>query len=103
MSDTHDDKLERLLRSRKTEPASPDLAERIVLRAQAIPQKQTMPLLPWLKSLFAELHIPRPAIVLASALILGFVAGYSAPLRAPTETGEGFGVQNILYADEDIL
>jgi hypothetical protein len=103
MSDIHDDKLERILRSRQIEPAGPDLAERIVLRAQAIPQKQTMPLLPWLKRLFAELHIPRPAVVLASALILGFVAGYSAPLLAPADTGDGVSVQSFLYADEDIL
>jgi hypothetical protein len=93
-----------MLRSRWVEPPSPDLAEKIILRAQSIPQSRAFTLAQWLGRLFAEFHLPRPAYVLASALVLGFVVGISAP--SDTTTGDQPdtpSVQGFLYADEDLL
>ncbi len=63
MSDRQDEKLDAMLRARRVEPASPDLAQRIILKAQSLPQNQTIPLWQWMRQLFAEFHLPRPAYV----------------------------------------
>ncbi len=44
MSDNRDEKLDKLLRSRRAEPASPDLAQRVILAAQRLRQNKTVPL-----------------------------------------------------------
>ena len=44
MSDKQDEKLDAMLRARRFEPASRDLAQRIILKAQSLPQNQTLPL-----------------------------------------------------------
>jgi hypothetical protein len=103
MSDRHDEKLEEMLRSRRFEPASPDLAERIVLKAQSIPQSQPIPLAQWVKQLFAEFHLPKPAYVLACALILGFVIGLFTPLDTTPDDPDTAHVQSFLYAEEEPL
>ena len=103
MSDTHDEKLEGLLRSRRFEPASPDLAERIVLKAQSIPQNQPISLTQWMKQLFAEFHLPKPAYVLACTLILGFAVGFYRPLDTIPDDADNIHVQSFLYADEEPL
>ena len=72
-------------RSRRVEPASPDLAQRIILKAQSLPQNQTLSLWQWLRQLFAEFHLPKPAYVLASALVLGMIVGFSTPDRIAFE------------------
>jgi hypothetical protein len=77
MSQNDEDKLAAMLRSRRTEAASPDLAARIILRAQGMPQVQSYSLWQSLRLLFAELHLPKPAYVLATALIVGVVLGLS--------------------------
>ena len=102
MSDRQDDKLDALLRSRRIEPSSPDLAERIILKAQSLPQKQTVSLWRWIRQLFAEFYLPRPAYVLASTLILGVVVGFNTPVDTPTDHPDSVYVQS-LYADEDVL
>ena len=102
MSDRQEDKLDALLRSRRIEPSSPDLAERIILKAQGLPQKETASLARWIRQLFAEFHLPRPAYVLASTLILGVIVGFNAPVDTPADNSESVYVQS-LYADEDVL
>jgi hypothetical protein len=100
MSDRQDDKLDGLLRSRRIEPSNPDLAERIILRAQGLPQNQTISPGRWIRQLFAEFHLPRPAYVLASTLILGVIVGFNTPVDTPTDNPES--VQSF-YVDEDVL
>lgn len=104
MSDIYDQKLEAMLRARRVEPASPDLIKRILLKAQGMPQNQTMTLRQWVKRLFAEFHLPQPAYVLAGALIFGLVVGFTM-LGQPTpeDTADTLQVQSFLYVDEDIL
>jgi hypothetical protein len=104
MSDNRDEKLEHLLRSRRIEPARADLAQRIMLKARSLPQAPNMS--PWesLRQLFAELHLPKPAYVLASALVLGIVIGISAPPDSrPFAEENAASVQNFLAADETLL
>ena len=104
MSDTRDEKLDAMLRARKIEPASADLAQRIILKAQSLPQNQTMPIWQWIRQVFAECHLPRPAYVLASTLILGLVIGFNAPLTTTTSDNlDTDQVQGFLYADEALL
>jgi hypothetical protein len=60
-----------------------------------------MPLRQWIRDLFAEFHLPKPAYVLASSLILGMVIGFSAP--QDTNQGADDGgviVQTFLSGDE---
>jgi hypothetical protein len=102
--DQKEQKLEAMLQSRRLEPASPDLAERIVHKARHLPQNQTVSLTQWMKGLFAEFHLPRPAYVLVSALIIGFVVGYTAPQNTtPADDADSLSVQSFLSADEDEL
>jgi hypothetical protein len=103
MSKNDDQKLDAMLRSRGLEPPGPDLAERIILRAQSIPQNRTLALAQWLGRLFAEFHLPRPAYVLACALVLGFLLGLYRPLDTSTDDADAVQIQSFLYADEDAL
>jgi hypothetical protein len=104
MSDRLEEKLDDLLRSRRVEPSSPDLAQRIILRAQGLPQNQTISMWQWVRELFAEFHLPRPAYVFACTLILGFVVGFSTPLNTTgADDLDTDQVQGFLYADEAML
>ena len=102
--DQKEQKLEIMLQSRRLEPASPELAKRIVHKARRLPQNQVTSLTQWVKGLFAEFHLPRPAYVLASALIIGFIIGFTVPQNTtPADDADSLSVQSFLYADEDVL
>ena len=104
MSDNRDEKLETLLRSRRVAPASPDLAQRIILKARQTPQIKTPPFWQSVRDLFGEFHLPKPAYVLASALVLGVVIGFSAPQNNNLAVDEsGVSIQGFLSADEPLL
>ena len=104
MSDNRDEKLETLLRSRRVAPASPDLAQRIILKARQTPQIKTPPFWQSVRDLFGEFHLPKPAYVLASALVLGVVIGFSAPQNNNLAVDEsGVSIQGFLSADETLL
>ncbi len=100
MSDKQDENLDAMLRARRFEPAGRDLAQRIILRAQSLPQNQMLPLIPWLRQMFAEFHLPKPAYVVVSALVLGMIVGFSTPDRTASKDEESASVQSFLYADE---
>ena len=104
MSDNRDEKLDRMLRSRRHEPTSPDLARRIIFKARQLPQIKTMPLWESVRELFGEFHLPKPAYVLASALLLGVVIGFSAPQDTNLAADDsGASIQSFLSADEALL
>jgi len=100
MSDKQDDKLDAMLRSRRLEGASPDMAQRIILRAQSLPQNRRISPWQWIRQLFAEFHLPKPAYVVASALVLGIIVGASTPDTTVPRDEEPASVQSFLYADE---
>lgn len=104
MSDNRDDKLESMLRSRRHEAASPVLAERIILTARGITQKQNVSLWQLVRDLCAEFHLPKPAYVLAGALALGIVVGFNTPWDSPgAQDGNASTTQGFLSADEELL
>jgi hypothetical protein len=104
MSDNRDEKLDRMLRSRRHEPASADLAQRIIFKARQLPQTKTMPLWQSVRDLFGEFHLPKPAYVLASALVFGIVIGFSAPQDTTLAVDDGgVSIQGFLSEDEALL
>jgi hypothetical protein len=104
MSDKRDEKLEKILRSRRIESASPDLAQRIILQARQTPQIQSLSFAQWLRGLFSEFHLPKPAYVLAGALLVGIIVGLNAPAEIDhKEDLAPVQMQSFLYADEAIL
>jgi hypothetical protein len=104
MSDHRDEKLDRMLRARRIERPRADLAQRIILTARQRPQNKQLPLWQSVRDLFREFHLPKPAYVLASALIVGMVIGFNAPPDADLVTDDGgAAIQSFLSADEALL
>jgi hypothetical protein len=104
MSDHRDDKLESLLRSRRAPAAATDLADRIILRARAIPQQQDVSFWRFVRDLCADFHLPKPAYVLAGALALGLVIGFGTRSYGPEgQESDATATQYSLLVDEDLL
>ena len=63
-----------------------------------------MPLWQSVREMFGEFHLPKPAYVLASALVIGIVIGFSAPQDTGSAADDsGVSVQSFLSADEALL
>ncbi len=106
MDDNRDEKLDLLLRSRRVESATPDLAQRIILQARQRPQNKTFSLWQWLRELCVEFHLPKPAYVLATALIFGLVIGFSTPpdtTPVANDSVSSVSAQNVFSTDEALL
>ncbi len=104
MSNLHDKKLEAMLKARRMEPPSSDLAHRIILKSQRIPQRATVSPWQWLQELFSEFHLAKPAYVLAAILILGFIIGFSSPIGTnATNEADTAQTETFLYANEGVL
>ena len=83
---------------------SPDLAARIILQAKTLPQLQNGSVWQALRQLCAEFHLPKPGYVLASALFLGVVLGFTMPPdNFPTNDENLATTQNYIGADEGLL
>lgn len=99
-----DQKLDSLLHNRRRDAASPDLAARIILKAQALPQVQNVSLWQSLRQLFAEFHLPKPGYVLASALVLGMVLGFNtSPDNSTIQEANYTTSQSMIAGDEGFL
>jgi hypothetical protein len=103
MATNQDEKIDEMLKARRTQAASPELAGRIILKAQNTPQIQAFSLGRWIKQTFAELHLPKPAYVLAGTLMMGFVVGLNIPSGGSTDNADTVQVQSFLDSDEGIL
>src|SRR5574341_2043811 len=104
MSENHDEKLDRLLRSRRMEPASPDLVARIILKTQGLEQVRNVAVWQWVRQSFAEFHLPQPGYVLASALVLGIVVGFiTAGENSTINETDAQTTQSFLSGDEGLL
>lgn len=104
MTDHRDQKIDRLLRARRVEPASGDLPQRIIMKARGLPQTPYLSLWDSLRQLFAEFHLPKPAYVLAGALALGMVIGFSAPQQSTLVAEDNSAsVYTLLTGDETLL
>ena len=98
-----EEKIDEMLKARGIQVASPDLAQRIILKAQMTPQAQVFSLGRWIKQTFAELHLPNPAYVLAGTLMMGFVLGLNVPSDTGTESAEAIQALSFLDSDEGLL
>lgn len=103
MATNQDEKIDEMLKARRTQAASPELAGRIILKAQNTPQIQAFSLGRWIKQTFAELHLPKPAYVLAGTLMMGFFVGLNIPSGGQTDNADTVQVQSFLDSDEGIL
>ena len=106
MDDKHDDKLDLMLHSRRVESPSQDLAGRIIMQARRLPQNQTFSPWQWLRDLCVEFYLPKPAYVVATALILGLAIGFSVPPDRPSANNEissNITAQSVFAADEALL
>jgi hypothetical protein len=103
MKDGRDEKLDLWLQQRRLTPASSDLAQRIILRAQQVPQIKTASLWQSIRELCAEFHLPKPAYVLASALTIGLVIGFSTPQDNENSGKDVVAAQSFLAVDEAML
>jgi hypothetical protein len=104
MSQNDEEKLAEMLRARRTEAASPDLAARIILRTQGRPQMRSYSLWQSLRQLFVELHLPKPAYVLPAALVLGMFLGFStAPQTDSTADSYATNAESFLTDTEGLL
>jgi hypothetical protein len=104
MKDYRDDKLDGLLRARRIEPASSDLAQRIIFKAHQVPQNRNPSLWQWVRQLCAEFHLPKPAYVFASALIFGMVLGFSLPPDTHSSAEDSSAsIPSIFSANEALL
>ena len=101
---THpEEKIDEMLKARRIQAASPDLADRIILKAQMTPQVQGFSFGQWIKQTFAELHLPNPAYVLAGTLMMGFVVGLNVPSDTGSESAEAIQALSFLDPDEGLL
>jgi hypothetical protein len=106
VNDPRDEKLDRLLHARRVEPASGDLAQRIILRARQTAQNPSLSLWQWLREICLEFHLPKPAYVLASALVFGLVIGFSTPNGSAVsgnDSAADASVQSVFSPDEALL
>ncbi|HEX5607866.1 MAG TPA: hypothetical protein VFY96_15175 [Candidatus Binatia bacterium] len=103
MKDERDDKLDLWLRQRQVTPATSDLAQRIILRSQQVPQIKAISLWQSIRALCAEFHLPKPAYVLASALTIGLVIGFSTPQDTDSSGNDVVAAQSFLAVDEAML
>lgn len=92
------DNLEDILCRRKFEPASDDLAGRIIMMTSRMPQEYRNPILSGLVKAFNESFlVPRPAWALVLCLIIGVFIGAEAEfLNVLTQDDWS----SFLYADE---
>jgi hypothetical protein len=104
MNDNQDERLSEMLGARRLEAASPDLAARIILQAQSLPQLQNLSIWQAMRQLCAEFHLPKPGYVLASALVLGMVLGYGmAPDNGQLSDADMSVSHNYIVGDESFL
>lgn len=65
---------------------------------------RTVSLWQTIRQICAEFHLPKPAYVVAGALIIGMVLGYSAPPKGGADNDDDVAtMQTILSTDEALL
>lgn len=91
-----DKKLKELMGKSDIPPASRNLADRIIMAASLIEQKQNL----WVLTgkIFKEFKLPSPAYSFASLLLVGFLAGFIIH-----GTPQIYASDDILYEDEELL
>jgi hypothetical protein len=103
------EQFERVLKTRKYEEPSGNLAQRIVSLSLHQEKESRIGLGFFLSRLFAdELYLPKPALILASilmiiALLTGFFVGFSNPSRTVLTDHRQTNLQEFLHYEEGVL
>ena len=103
------EQFERVLKTRKYEEPSGNLAQRIVSLSLHQEKESQIGLGFFLSRLFAdELYLPKPALILASilmiiALLTGFFIGFSNPSRTVLTDQRQTNLQEFLHYEEGVL
>jgi hypothetical protein len=101
-------RLEQVLRARKYEEPSRDLAQRIVSASLSKKRSPRRGLRGFFSELFWEFSIPRPALTAISisvilVLILGFAIGFLNPIGAVSTEQTQTNLQEFLYYEGEVL
>jgi hypothetical protein len=105
---TEEERFERVLKTRRYEEPSRDLAERIVSAAQPKKKKVWRRLGGFFSELVREFSLPKPALTAVSVslllvLILGFAIGFSNPIGAVSTEQTQTDLQEFLYYEGEVL
>ena len=100
--------LEQVLRTRKYEEPSRDLAQRIISASLSKRRSVRRGLRGFFSELFWEFSIPRPALTAISislilVLILGFAIGFLNPIGAVSTEQTQTDLQEFLYYEGEVL
>lgn len=99
-----DSKLNQLLEQRRSPPGCDHLTQRIINVVAKIPQQHHLGLLSWIKQIFADYAVLRPAYLLASILLIGFFTGFWLPSTESSKPGiYSSELEEFLYEDEVII
>jgi hypothetical protein len=103
------EQLERVLRARKYEEPSDHLEQQIISLSLNQDKKSTFSLSLLLSRLFSdELYLPKPALIIVSilmisALMIGFLIGFSNPSRQVLTEQRQANLQEFLHYEGDVL
>jgi hypothetical protein len=101
------DQFERILKTRKYEEPSSNLAQRIISASLRENAKAQLSTISFFSELLAVFSLPKPAITAVSVLIIvlliGFAAGFMNPLETVFTDQEQTYIQEFLYYEGDIL
>ena len=91
--------LEATLADRPLEPARYGLAERIIASARYADRAVPFDLFGWLKQLFADSFMPRPAYALPAVLLIGVFIGLGT--LEESSASAGFDYTTLMLEDDD--
>ena len=91
-----------LWNNRVIEPASADLANRIIVAARAVAKSSGISITAWIQELLAFV-LPQPAFALATVLTLGIVIGFSLPALPPPVDDNNIITQAYFESDGAML
>lgn len=103
-----EERFEKVLRSRKHEEHSGDLADRIILASQRKKKKALSGIVGFFSELFGELNLPKQAVaavpvLLIVSLIIGFSIGFSDPMGYLSTEQYQANLQDFLYYQGEVL
>ena len=103
-----EERLERVLKTRKYEEPSSDLAERIVSASLSMRKRGRHGLSGFLSELVWEFGLPKRALTAVSVslvlvLILGFAIGFANPTGSVSTEGSQADLQEFLYYEGEVL
>jgi len=93
---------EMVLKDRRYEGPSVDLADRIISAASRRKQSTVLSLGEILTKCFVEFRLPQPVVTAAAVLMIGFVIGFMLPERLDLDASGQTDLQEFLYAAVEV-